>query len=467
MLLAWIIASWTVLNWFFANLQLHFDFLHLVLLVCILFFWLKEKPFKRLQWQWPSLQALLLMGVSLILMLFLKVYSPIRLFSFVSACAFFYGLLGFVNNPKSWFKGLIPFALLLMTLPFGRHLDVFVGYPLRILSVDVCYTVLKPFLPEINSHSSLLILENRASHIDMDCSGLKGLWVGLISLFLIGWIEKQQRISRWLMAVSSLLLWLVIGNMLRILLLTLIHIVWLAPELDILVHHSTAIFFLLSGVFLAYLLLRNPKQETLSTVYPQKLKASSSILSFSFSSAYLLILILSLSIKTYASVKEVDKHAYLTENLMTEGWRPMALSSSERKIFEREGAKGMKFYQNDLQLILIVDGDWRSQHKPELCYELTGYKIADMQAHFLDNQIRFKELNFHSEEASVFFWFQSGTETTDDFAQKVWQQLWGKADTWTLVSLLDTKGELPEKEIKSLYNILQTPSNYDQKDPEL
>lgn len=452
LLVAWLINAWPLLSWFFLNLQLHFDALHGALLIGILFIWLKGVNLKQWEVKTPNQWSVLLMLLSLITLITLKAISPIRLFSFVASMLFFYGLLGFMQTPKAWIKGLIPFGLLLMTLPFGRHLDVFIGYPLRVLSVDVCFGILKPFIPELSSQSSLIILENRASHIDMDCSGLKGLWIGIICLFTLGWIEKQAKITKWFYASSFMVLWLILGNILRILLLTLIHVVWVMPELDVLVHHSTSVFFLLSGIGGMYFILRQ-KGAHVGSIYPYSIKSVRYRFS-NLSTAIFLLGFLALFTLPAFGLEETKQTELLANTFSTEGWESISLSDSEQEVYEREGVEALKWSKNTLQLILIVNGDWRSQHKPELCYELSGFKINHMQTNFVGEELQYKSLAFKNQQSKASFWFQNGAQTTDDFAQKVWNQLWQNNATWTLVSVLDEKGVPSENELLHIYKIL-------------
>lgn len=450
--IGWLMISWSLLDWFFLNLTLHFDALHAVLLICIAAVWLKSINIKNFNFYTSSKAAVVLMCASLLALILLKIFSPIRLFGFVFTMLFLYGLLGFLQSPRSWVKGLIPFGLLLMTLPFGRHLDVFIGYPLRMLSVDACYAVLKPFVPKLNTNASLLILENRASHIDMDCSGLKGLWIGLICLFTIGWVEKQAKLSKWFAVVFFMVTWLIMGNILRIMLLTLIHIVWVKPELDVLVHHAASVFFLISCVGGMYFILRQ-KGAYVGSIYPEKLPTASE--KFTTISSVILAISLLILMQLPAFGETQPSNINTLEIAFAEAnWQKMKLSENEQNVYKREGVEALKYQKDQLQLILILNGDWRSQHKPELCYELSGYKISAMQAGLIQDSLHYKALRFHEQKSEALFWFQNGANTTDDFAEKVWNQLWSADEKWTLVSLLNTDGAPPKSELLHIYKIL-------------
>ena len=49
----------------------------------------------------------------------------------------FYGLLGLWLDPQRWRQGLPAALLLIATLPFGEHLQTFVGYPVRLITAGL------------------------------------------------------------------------------------------------------------------------------------------------------------------------------------------------------------------------------------------------------------------------------------------------------------------------------------------
>jgi exosortase O len=89
-----------------------------------------------------------------------------------------YGLLGLWLEPQRWRRGLPAALLLVGVLPFGEHLQTFVGYPVRILTA----ALVQKGLAAAGAHSvgmeTILVFENGVSQVDIPCSGVKSLWTG-------------------------------------------------------------------------------------------------------------------------------------------------------------------------------------------------------------------------------------------------------------------------------------------------
>jgi exosortase O len=459
--IAWLLAfalSAKYWQWFGTGLSSHFDLLSAFLLALILFFWVKEGngfQLKRLIFNpWAFSLSLL----SMVLLLVVKNQSTINIFGFFLSLTMAYGLLGALINPANWRAGLVPFGLLLMTLPFGRHLDVFIGYPLRVASVNAAFYSLKPLLPNLSTLSSLLVIENQASHVDMDCSGLKGLWVATLLYFLITWLENARIGLRWFLGLALLWLYLMLGNFLRVVVLSLIHLYLKNPALDPWVHHSLAIFFLLSAAGLAYYFLRYLRTKSNLAVadapkasYPQKIVVPYALLSA--------LMLIGLWVPAFAKTPSSQGSIKVVEKIVETGWHSTELSAPEKRVFGKEGVMGHKFTKGDNQLIVVFNGDWRSQHKPELCYELTGNELSSIKTTFIKPQFPIRVMHFKNRPEKAFYWFQTGALVTDDLAQKVWQQVSGRQQTWTQVSMLNQNGDLPQKEIQIIYSILKTYSH--------
>jgi len=86
-----------------------------------------------------------------------------------------YGLLGLWMRPRRWREGLPAALLLIGTLPFGAHLQTFVGYPMRILTATIVGDGLVAAGASSIGVDTILVLENGVSHIDLPCSGVKSL----------------------------------------------------------------------------------------------------------------------------------------------------------------------------------------------------------------------------------------------------------------------------------------------------
>lgn len=109
-----------------------------------------------------------------------------------------YGLLGLWLNPQSWRQGLPATFLLIGVLPFGDHLQTFVGYPMRISTAAIIQNSLAVMGIDSVGIDTILVLENSVSQIDLPCSGVKSLWTGWLFLIAATWIERRRVNGRWL-----------------------------------------------------------------------------------------------------------------------------------------------------------------------------------------------------------------------------------------------------------------------------
>ena len=122
-----------------------------------------------------------------------------------------YGLLGLWLSPRRWRDGLPAALLLIGTLPFGDHLQTFVGYPMRLATA----ALVRDGLQGMGIHSigvdTILVLESGLAQVDLPCSGVKSLWTGMLFLTAATWLERKPINLRWLglAALAALLLFAV------------------------------------------------------------------------------------------------------------------------------------------------------------------------------------------------------------------------------------------------------------------
>jgi exosortase O len=132
-----------------------------------------------------------------------------------------YGLLGLWLPPERWRSGFLAMLLVVGVLPFGAHMETFVGYPLRIFTAGL----VRDGLDALGFHSvgadTILIFESGVSQVDIPCSGVKSLWTG--ALFLLGatWIENRPLSLRWLLVAAATGVLLFVANLIRVAILAL------------------------------------------------------------------------------------------------------------------------------------------------------------------------------------------------------------------------------------------------------
>ena len=127
-----------------------------------------------------------------------------------------YGLLGLWLRPARWRHGLPAALLLIGTLPFGDHLQTFVGYPMRLAAAGIVRDGLQAMGVTSIGTDTILVFENGVSQVDLPCSGIKSLWTGTLFLLAAAWLEGRPINRRWLIGLPLFAGLLFAANVLRI-----------------------------------------------------------------------------------------------------------------------------------------------------------------------------------------------------------------------------------------------------------
>src|SRR6478609_3620581 len=118
-------------------------------------------------------------------------------------CIFFmsgsYALLSGFIPYSTWRKGFIPVILIILTLPFGSQLDIYLGFPLRMISAQWVMQGLHVFGIQGLSDATIITIENRSAEVNASCSGLNGLWTGWLFFFFITWFENYSKSIKWVL----------------------------------------------------------------------------------------------------------------------------------------------------------------------------------------------------------------------------------------------------------------------------
>jgi len=110
-----------------------------------------------------------------------------------------YGLLGLWMGRGRWREGLPAALLLIGTLPFGEHMETFIGYPMRLLSARIVRDGLAAAGASSVGVDTILVLEDGVSHVDLPCSGVRSLWSGALFFVAATWVDGRRVNLRWLM----------------------------------------------------------------------------------------------------------------------------------------------------------------------------------------------------------------------------------------------------------------------------
>jgi exosortase/archaeosortase family protein len=181
----------------------------------------------------------------------------------LAACLFAlasYGLLGLWLSPARWRQGLPAILLLIGVLPFGEHLQTFVGYPMRIFTAELVRRGLTAVGVASVGVDTILVFENGISHVDLPCSGVKSLWTGLLFLLAATWVEQRPLTPYWFFVAVLLLPILFLANFMRVAILVMVGQVLNLPLLAEMLHVPLGVlgFMLACATAVALLKWRKP-----------------------------------------------------------------------------------------------------------------------------------------------------------------------------------------------------------------
>lgn len=364
-----------------------------------------------------------------------------------------YGVLGLWMEPQRWRRGLPAALLLVGMLPYGHHMQTFIGYPMRIASAALVRDVLAVVGVATVGIDTILVLENGVSHIDSPCSGVQSLWTGAQFLLAATWLEERRLGVRWLFVLLILVVLLFISNFVRILALVVAGSVAGLPLLAEMLHVPLGVlgFVLACGVALWGLkrfvpqLPENQREEQSVIVNRRWLSAGLPIL----------LVIGSFFYTERQQTGLQFESASFSFPFETE---PEPLTEWERQWLTKDGAESAErhtFTHNNLKgsMILVTSQTWRAHHKPERCFEVYGLPLGAAETSLVRPDFPLRELNLDNGRYTASYWFQSAETTTDDYATRIWADLAPQRDRWVLVSMV-FEGEPESAELAPFYEML-------------
>lgn len=372
-----------------------------------------------------------------------------------------YGLLGLWMRPRAWRKGLPAALLVVGVLPFGEHMQTFIGYPMRILTASIVRDGLSAFgVPSIGV-DTILVLENGVSQVDLPCSGVKSLWTGALFLIAATWIQNRAINLRWFGIAMVFGVLLFFANLARIGTLVVVGQVLgsrLAAEM---LHVPLGVLGFVAACAAGVVMLRwvpalseHGALEWPSPAQPRWLAP---------------VLAIGLAALTLAYAPRPVSGM----TLATQEWswpadlaiQSMPLEPDELAWFARDSAEAAERYRFTWRgitgsMILITSTTWRAHHRPERCFEVYGLALDDSSTLLVgpDFPVRSVALSKRgtAQTWSAAYWFQSGARVTDDYGTRIADDLALRPNRWVLVSILfDQKQDPQAAEVVSFYHALR------------
>jgi exosortase O len=376
-----------------------------------------------------------------------------------------YGLLGLWMQPRHWRQGLPAALLLIGALPFGEHMQTFIGYPMRILTATIVRDGLAAAGVSSVGIDTILVLENGVSQVDLPCSGVKSLWTGMLFLVAVTWIERRRLNLHWLLTAFVFAGLLFVANLARVGVLVVVGQVagWrLAAEM---LHVPLGVlgFVAACAAAVALLRLQQPIAQDVWDAHATEEAALPALDRPIWLAPVLAVAILAMALvytpRPQTGLAQPPPAWEFPAELVTE---PMPLKPDEIEWLTRGGAESAdrrRFEWRGItgSMILITSTTWRAHHRPERCFEVYGLSLDDSRPHLVtpDFPVRFVSLGDGHALLSATYWFQSVHRTTDDYATRIWADLAPQRERWVLVSILFDRVHDPhEVDIQALYTAL-------------
>ncbi len=380
----------------------------------------------------------LLLGCSLLYLL-MERFFDIRSLSAALFGLATYGLLGLWLESSRWREGFLAALLLVGVLPFGEHLETFVGYPMRRVTAQL---VRDGFAA--TGHTSLgvdtiLVFESGIAKIDLPCSGVKSLWTGLLFLLSAAWIERHPLNIRWLLSGVLMVGLLFCANLLRVAALIGAGQVLNWPLLAEMLHVPLGVLGFIGACAGALAILRLPRPAralpALAPAHARPFWLAPALC------ALVLGLVLLYTPRPVQGASVSSSWQYPAEMNTS----PQPLTPGEIDWITSGGADSadrQRFSMGDLSgsMILIRSHSWRGQHRPERCFEVYGLTVDNSYAQLVSSEfpLRVVKLSDRSSGRSytAAYWFQSATQITDDYGTRMWADLDPQREEWVLVTVL-------------------------------
>lgn len=376
-----------------------------------------------------------------------------------------YGLLGMWWPAQSWRQGLPAVLLLIGVLPFGEHLQTFVGYPMRILTAQLVRDGFRAAGVHSIGLDTILVFENGIAHVDLPCSGVRSLWAGLVFLVAATWVEERPFNWRWLWIAGVFGGLLFTANLLRVAVLVAVGQVAGWRLMAELLHVPLGVLGFVAACAAAALLLRMTR-----THGPTEPKVGDADQFRSAAQPVWLAPVLIGSILAMALLYQPRPVGGLARTVTD--WhfpaelatQPLPLQPVEIEWLTQDGAESAERWRFTWRgvsgsVLLIPSTTWRAHHNPERCFAASGLGITLSQTQLVTPAfpVRFLTLGERSGEGqqSATYWFQSAARTSDDYATRIWADLRLERQRWVLVAVLfDHQVDPHAPEIDALYRVL-------------
>jgi exosortase O len=393
----------------------------------------------------PALILLFGLGGSFVSKAWLGIRIDLLDCLFMSVSAF--GQLGFILEPSSWRRSAVALLLFFVCLPLGYHAETFLGFPLRVFSARAAAAILGGLGQAVQSTETILFIENRYAHIDLPCSGVKGLWAVTLFSLLLSLLERYRVSLAWAFSLAAGWVFVGLANIFRVVALVSLGSSSFPPVVKSAAHAPIGLVGFLLACGLAYLLHRAlcVKAAVEPVPEPERFRASPRAHRF----ALVAVLVIAAGASATAGtggIRPAPAEAGVAveppravEIDTTDEGVALALSPAEKGLFLGNGVdaylkRRFSFAGASGTVFVVRSRSWRAHHHPEQCLQAQGRTIRSSRALVIDGQ-PVREVELKDGSARVYYWFQSRSGITDDYGSLVWSGLVRPGTSFSMVSL--------------------------------
>jgi exosortase O len=373
-----------------------------------------------------------------------------------------YGLLGLWLHPRSWRAGIAAALLLIGALPFGDMMQVFIGYPMRILTAALVRDGLAAAGAGSVGVDTILVFENGVSQVDMPCSGVRSLWTGALFLIAATCVEQRPLGRAWASIAFVFAGLLFIANLARVGVLVAVGQVAGWQLVAKMLHVPLGVLgFALACLAAVALLRRLPRLRDAGQPDGGARELDRPIWLAPVLIAALVAMNILYTPRPPAGPAQSHAGWAFPAELATS---PLQLRPGELEWLARDGAESverMRFAWRGItgSMLLVTSTTRRAHHYPERCFEAYGLAVERSSTYLVaaDLPVRLLDLSNgkNGGQLSAAYWFQSATRTTDDYGARFWADLSFKPDRWVLVTVLfDTTQDPRTTDMRAFYTTL-------------
>ena len=307
----------------------------------------------------------------------------INLLSAVLMLLTLYGFSGHLIAPAYWRSMVWPTLTGVALLPLEFYLEPYFGYPLRLVSASAAAQILHTMEYDTLTRQSILLVENRASLVDLDCSGINSLWAGTVFYLLLTWLTQLKAGIHWIATGLLLMLLLLSANVFRIVVLVILEQAELNGLATIAHTALGALGFAVSVGTVWFIARRLPtrvEEDAATTVAGSNTETRTDAQPLQWKWPLIPTMAAVLVACTFPNTVQTEQHrdyqaVQLPDSLAA---KSIALNAAEKQFFSGGNAQVQKYQLNaNASLVLVSSDNWKNQHNPAHCLQALGFSITD------------------------------------------------------------------------------------------